>query len=280
MPKIRTLGDRASDQESGSDDDDQNRQGFYVGGSEHSGQQVLGPPGRGGRDRDFAASFFDAAQRAGAEAVTGEDAGRDEVGGPQMQEVRMYMWTNGFSIDDGPLRSFEDPASRTFLENIMQGRIPAELRDLHPGKQVDLRMERKTEEYRAPKPKPFGGAGHRLGAVVPDVVVATSSAASSSTAKPAEDHTAAAQAEVGLEEGAPISQIQARLPSGNRVVGRFNHTHTVGTVRTFLVSAVPELAYSPFQLMTTFPNKVIEDETLTLKDAGLINAVVVVKNIA
>jgi hypothetical protein len=44
-----------------------------------------------------------------------------------------------------------------------------------------------------------------------------------------------------------------------------------------IFSAVPDLAFQPFQLMTTFPNKVIEDENLSLKDAGLLNSVIVVK---
>ena len=31
------------------------------------------------------------------------------------------MYTNGFTIDDGPLRTFDDPASRQFLETITRG---------------------------------------------------------------------------------------------------------------------------------------------------------------
>lgn len=35
--------------------------------------------------------------------------------------VRLNMWENGFSIDDGPLRAIEDPANQQFLTDIMQG---------------------------------------------------------------------------------------------------------------------------------------------------------------
>ncbi|EPB67036.1 hypothetical protein ANCCEY_13875 [Ancylostoma ceylanicum] len=41
--------------------------------------------------------------------------------------------------------------------------------------------------------------------------------------------------------------------------------------------AYPDMAATAFQLMTTFPNKVIDDESVDLKEAGLLNAVVVVK---
>ena len=38
------------------------------------------------------------------------------------------MWQNGFSInDDGGLRSYKDPANKSFLASVMTGRIPNEL---------------------------------------------------------------------------------------------------------------------------------------------------------
>lgn len=49
-------------------------------------------------------------------------------------------------------------------------RIPMELVRLYPGRTIDLRMERKSEPYKAPKPKPFSGHGQRLGDIVPPVL--------------------------------------------------------------------------------------------------------------
>ena len=37
------------------------------------------------------------------------------------------------------------------------------------------------------------------------------------------------------------------------------------------------MAFAPFVLMTTFPNRIIQNEDETIADAGLSNAVVVVK---
>lgn len=46
-------------------------------------------------------------------------------------------------------------------------------------------------------------------------------------------------------------------------------------IRQFLVSARPAMAATEFVLMTTFPNKELTDEDQTLKDANLLNAVIV-----
>jgi UBX domain-containing protein 1 len=62
----RPQGNEHSDGE----DSDEGRQGFFVGGSEHSGQQVLGPNEADRR----AQRLFDAVRRAGAEELTEEEA--------------------------------------------------------------------------------------------------------------------------------------------------------------------------------------------------------------
>ena len=51
----------------------------------------------------------------------------------------------------------------------------------------------------------------------------------------------------------------------------------ISDVRSFVVSSNPESASRPFVLMTTFPNKELSDENLTLSDAKLLNALVVQK---
>jgi UBX domain-containing protein 1 len=321
MPNIATLssvkgkegggggGASVSDSEG---EDGRERQGFYVGGSERSGQQVLGP------GDDAVGRLFNAARRAGAEQMTPEEfeaaAGGSSSSGRSAQvqggvyklgghgvpteavqseqaaeqradpnapiHVRMNVWENGFSVDDGPLRAFDDPQSRPFLEAVTRGRIPPELVQKYPGRRVDIHMERKTSPYVAPKAKPFSGEAYRLGSIVPTVV---DNSQPIPTKEPSVDEAAQllkqAQEEVKLRDGEPTTRIQIRLPSGQRLVGNFNHEHNVEDVRTFIVTAIPSLAFQPFQLMTTFPNKVIENERETLKNADLLNAAIVVKHI-
>jgi len=299
--KGRGSGGHSSDE----DDPSDQRQGFFVGGSERSGQEVLGP---NRNDENIAERLFDAARRAGAEPLTAEEMERHQAGEPQGSRsggirlgtrndttmpnfaprresevvvIRVIFWQNGFSVDDGPLREMSDPDSQVFLRSLQQGTVPLELVAKHRGKKVDLHMERRGTPYVKPKPKPFSGGGQRLGDVVPNVVTVS------------DDTSPAPKVELGTDEGkklleqaqealnvnkaVPSGRIQIRPPSGDRMIGVFNETHTVEDVRTFIVTALPDFAFHPFQLYTVYPNVAITDESQTVKAAGILNAVVAIK---
>ncbi|RCN51802.1 UBX domain protein [Ancylostoma caninum] len=123
-------------------------------------------------------------------------------------------------------------------------------------------MQRRSGPYEPPKLKPFQGAGVRLGAVVPQVVSSAAPSSSSPAAQDSENNLDKAQAGVELDNNSPVTQVQIRLPNGQRVSGKFNHAHTVSVIRNFLVTAYPDMAATAFQLMTTFPNKMSIKEWL------------------
>lgn len=134
-PKFATLGtlndaDSSSDEEQG--------QAFYAGGSERSGQQVLGPP-RKNPIKDYVSEVFRSAQQSGATVDehtphtvssrlyggTGFRLGQSNddtevvasASGATANErhselVVLKLWRQGFSINDGDLRSYEDPTSK------------------------------------------------------------------------------------------------------------------------------------------------------------------------
>lgn len=56
------------------------------------------------------------------EVVPGEEAP------PSPTEVTLRLWQNGFSINDGELRPYNDPVNNEFLSSIRRGEIPPELR--------------------------------------------------------------------------------------------------------------------------------------------------------
>jgi UBX domain-containing protein 1 len=58
-------------------------------------------------------------------------------------------------------------------------------------------------------------------------------------------------------------------------VGKFNHNHCIRDVRAFINRSKPTGAN--YQLCTTFPQKVLTDESQTLAAANLLNSVVVQK---
>ncbi|KAG8333169.1 NSFL1 cofactor p47 [Homalodisca vitripennis] len=243
--------------EIGGSSDEEEGQAFYAGGSEHSGQQVLGP---GKKKKDIVAEMFKSVQEHGAEVVdpksassskrpstftgTGYRLGQSSndtevVSLPQARreshtEVTLKLWKEGFSMDDGPLREYADPANGEFLDYVRRGEVPRELLQNATGGEVHLNMEDHRHEEFLPqktKVKAFGGKGHLLGSPSPTTV---------GTTKPLDEkdklaNEKEAQATVSVDSGAPTTSVQIRLADGSRLVATFNHTHTVGDVRRYIM---------------------------------------------
>ncbi|GFR71884.1 hypothetical protein ElyMa_002103400 [Elysia marginata] len=212
-------------------------------------------------------SFVGAGYRLGE---TPEDtqvvAGHSRPAQQRQVDKKLKLWKNGFSIDDGPLRDFNNPENKLFLDSIAKGEVPQELiREAHGG-EVNLDMEdHRTEEFVKPKVKvkAFSGAGHMLGSPAPAVT---------SSAPPAGDRPAQA---IQVDDTKPVTNVQLRLADGKRLVLKLNHSHRVSDIRQHIMSSNPQYAQANFCLMTTFPNKELTDETQTIEEAKLINAVVV-----
>lgn len=140
--------------DSSSDEEEEQGQAFYAGGSERSGQQVLGPPKKN-PIKDYVSEIFRSAQESGAEVVDphsrhAAQAGSSRGGGsvyagagyrlgmtdhdhtvlpsaapparPQSVEpIIIKLWSNGLSINDGPLRLYDEPENQSFLSSIKKG---------------------------------------------------------------------------------------------------------------------------------------------------------------
>jgi len=295
-------------------DSEEEGQAFYAGGSESSGQQIMGPNRRKVDPNDLVQQIFKAAKEQGAEVVSdpaeamsaigaqprrtlfqgrghrlhqeeGQEVDMEEAGSSGAQAARpervmvvIKFWQNGFSVDDGPLRRYDDPASQEFLNSVNKGEIPRELISNARGAEVHVTLEdHKMEEYIPPKAavKAFQGEGFRLGSPTPDM--AAQAAASIST-NPEQDEKAA-QESVRLDTSRPLTQIQIRLPDGQRLTMKVNTDQTVNRIREYVCTARPPLAATPFLLLnsSSFPQKPITEEDKTIEEAGLKNAVIVVK---
>uniref|UniRef100_A0A8D1Q538 NSFL1 cofactor p47 n=1 Tax=Sus scrofa TaxID=9823 RepID=A0A8D1Q538_PIG len=275
-------------------------QQFYAGGSERSGQQIVGPP-RKKSPNELVDDLFKGAKEHGAVAVERVTKSPGETSKPrpfagggyrlgaapeeesayvagerrrhsgQDVHVVLKLWKSGFSLDNGELRSYQDPSNAQFLESIRRGEVPAELRRLAHGGQVNLDMEdHRDEDFVKPKGafKAFTGEGQKLGSTAPQVL---------NTSSPAQqaENEAKASSSISIDESQPTTNIQIRLADGGRLVQKFNHSHRISDIRLFIVDARPAMAATSFVLMTTFPNKELADESQTLKEANLLNAVIV-----
>ena len=67
-----------------------------------------------------------------------------------------------------------------------------------------------------------------------------------------------------------------------RLLSKWNHTqfscpypfHRIKDIRDFIIQSRPAFATTDFVLVTTFPNKELTDESLTLQEADILNTVI------
>ncbi|GBP50094.1 NSFL1 cofactor p47 [Eumeta japonica] len=298
-PKFGTID--SLHQESSSDEEE--GQAFYAGGSERSGQQIL-DPGKGRKDivtemfksvRERGAVAFDddpgSTSRRQPSAFTGvgyrlgQTSDDHEQVTPssareqdQVHSVRLRLYREGFTVDDGALRLYSDTNNAEFLACIRRGEIPPELSEAAGGGGAEVRVSLEDRRHepcpRQPtKQRAFAGKGHLLGSPTPPTVGATAPVAADASDRAANER--AAQDAVRLDESQPVTAVQFRLADGSRLTGRFNHTHTVSHLRQYIVTAVPAYQLQEFILMTTFPSVELTDDSATLAEAKLLNSVVV-----
>lgn len=91
--------------------------------------------------------------------------------------------------------------------------------------------DHRHEEFLKIKPKlqPFSGKGHTLGSPTPSALSTTPPSEKDSRQSEVE-----AKASVDLDRDQPVTNVQIRLADGTRLLGEFNHTHTVGDIRRYI----------------------------------------------
>ncbi|KAJ9124335.1 hypothetical protein QFC22_001135 [Naganishia vaughanmartiniae] len=178
----------------------------------------------------------------------GEEEEEEDDDEPQVRHLT--FWKDGFSIEDGPLMKYDDPANKEILAAIKAGRAPLSILNVKFGQQVELRVaQRQTEAYQPPpkKPmKPFSGSGNRLGSPASELVgsVASAPAHQPSQGMPgsfgssgqASAHAIVESGGLRLEvdDSKPTTNVQVRLADGTKLVAKLNLDHTIGDIRRFI----------------------------------------------
>ncbi|KAH9992548.1 SEP-domain-containing protein [Russula compacta] len=313
--RFGTLGDD-------SDDGDDEPQNFFAGG-ERSGINVQNPdsaPNVPGRNlmRDLLARALNdrplepepegtGNQGSAAFSGGGYTLGSDDVESTYVPDPNappnpaeetairhLTFWRDGFSVEDGELRAYDDPAQAQVLSEINAGRAPPSILNVLPGQPVEVRVSRRTDEdYVATPLRGFAGSGSRLGGVVPVPETGPGSAPApqvgmpgafpateTSTTTTARSSSRTRDPEsvaprFSVDQTKPTTSIQVRLADGTRMVARVNLTHTVGDLRSFINASRPENNARPYTIGTTFPNRTLDDNSVTIEAAGLLNSVVV-----
>ncbi|KAI0739869.1 ubiquitin-related domain-containing protein [Daedaleopsis nitida] len=309
------IGHAHGDDDDEDEDDRGNRGEDWYAGGERSGISIQNPdrPGAvpgGDRVQELlrrAAEAGPPPSTMGAPAPTsrtffggGHTLGSDEVEStfipdPTVQDAQqeeetairhLTLWRNGFSVEDGELMNHENPAHRQILDEILAGRAPPEIMNVGIDQPVELRIVKRLQQDYIPQArKVFSGQGQRLGSPAPS--------ASSSSTEPANIPGSFPIGNAGgsslpvqrsadnfgtrfeVDQTKPTTSVQIRLADGTRMVARMNLTHTVGDIRNFINASRPENKAREYLMMTTFPNKTLEDDSQTIEAAGLANSVVV-----
>eukprot|EP00270_Netrium_digitus_P016138 TRINITY_DN5750_c0_g1_i1.p1 TRINITY_DN5750_c0_g1~~TRINITY_DN5750_c0_g1_i1.p1 ORF type:complete len:474 (+),score=122.78 TRINITY_DN5750_c0_g1_i1:61-1422(+) len=205
-----------------------------------------------------------------------------EAGGRNRRQHTITFWLNGFTVDDGPLRQFNDPANARFLASLHRGECPEELSPGDPSVGVEVNLVKKQTNWESP-PQPkyvsFSGTSRRLGGGGEGEATeaATASPAVAAEAVGTTTSLSSSSFELKVDESQPVTSIQLRLLDGTRMVARFNVYHTVGDIRRFLVAARPG-SRPDFKLqLMGFPPVVLADNESTIAEAKLEKAVIMQK---
>ncbi|MFQ6646776.1 hypothetical protein Gotur_019556 [Gossypium turneri] len=199
---------------------------------------------------------------------------------PQTVIHNIVFWTNGFTVNDVPLRRLDDPENAHFLENTFSccvnnlvkswcrasesSGVLKNLRVLIKGL-VHVNLIKRNEKY--PEPKKHETKFQGVGTTLSKQVTSTSPLNTAPSPSPG----------LVVEESLPSTSIWLRLADGTRMVAHFNLHNTIGDIHSFIDAFRRESA-TIYQLqMMEFPPKLLVDPTQTVKQAGLINSVVIQK---
>uniref|UniRef100_A0A0V0I064 Putative UBA and UBX domain-containing protein-like n=1 Tax=Solanum chacoense TaxID=4108 RepID=A0A0V0I064_SOLCH len=211
-------------------------------------------------------SFTGAARRLTEEAVPSVPQP------PENATHAITFWRNGFTVDDGPPRSFDDPENASFLESIRKSECPKELEPADRKTHVQFNVTRSEEDCPVPEKRHVSFQGvRRTSGNTSNAAAVESTVVSSFTADPAPS--------VGLvvDQTQPSTSIQVRLADGTRMVSQFNFQHSIRDIRGFINASRPSGSRS-YQLQTVgFPPKELSDLDQTIEQADLANSVVIQK---
>eukprot|EP00300_Choanocystis_sp_HF-7_P041526 c8290_g1_i1.p1 GENE.c8290_g1_i1~~c8290_g1_i1.p1 ORF type:complete len:352 (-),score=62.87 c8290_g1_i1:25-1080(-) len=214
-------------------------------------------------------SFASGGRALGSAGVSGGSSRQDAhpnapiFDDPPIQRTLKFWKDNSFSIDDGERLDLDDPANVAILNQIKNGAVPRQLRDLaKPWREVEVRLVEETTPYQPPPFRAF---------VSPGLALSSNTSPSPNSTELAISETIRSRA-FQLDLSQPTTVISIRFADGSKLNAKFNETHTVGDVYAFVASSN---VTRPFDLLTTFPSEVLRGEHRTILEANLKSAMIV-----
>lgn len=238
MPRIATLHDKKDD----SDDEKDAGNSRYVGGTDGRG---------GGSGLAVLPNSSDLPDDPMGKLAAAAKPG--QAGGSRPKHT-IVMYANGFTVDDGQLRRLDDPLNKPFLQSLVTGVVPTELRDPKGG-DVDLALQdMRGEDFQPKDYYKFSGEGNSL------------------KADDEEDKTGMVSTDASTEipthdESQPTATLRVRLLTGKSLTVKLNTTHTIGQLIAYINGNGG--ADTDYFLMGGYPPQKYLDFEQSLGDAGL-----------
>ncbi|KAG7582853.1 SEP domain [Arabidopsis suecica] len=187
----------------------------------------------------------------------------------QQQEDQPYkvvtstvtIWKNGFTIDDDPFKSLDDPENASFLERITSLESPRLLDPLS----VQVKLIRREGNF-SESPS-FQDVERTL--TEPDSV--STELPTLATSPPP------SMGLLVVDPTAPTTSIQLRLADGTSLVTQFNTHHTIRDLRGFIDASRPDGSKDYELLIMGSPPTPLLDFDQTIEKAGITNSVLVQK---
>eukprot|EP01098_Paradermamoeba_levis_P012015 TRINITY_DN5194_c0_g3_i1.p1 TRINITY_DN5194_c0_g3~~TRINITY_DN5194_c0_g3_i1.p1 ORF type:complete len:313 (-),score=71.88 TRINITY_DN5194_c0_g3_i1:26-964(-) len=215
--------------------------------------------------------FGGQAFKAGHNKLSSEEDNQDH----HQNVVKVSLYKNGFTVGKGELRGYEEPDSLKFFSQLDKGEIPSEIQKQNSAKEILLDLvDLRQQNFSSNKPQytAFSGAGHSLSSSPSS---SSSSSSQSSSSPSASSSSSPSTPSLQLDSSKPVTSVQIRLPDGSRLVGKFNHSHTVQDLKNYIDQIKPQPRQ--YQLLASFSRQVLSEHNQTLEEAGLLNAAVLLQ---
>lgn len=96
----------------------------------------------------------------------GQEHANEGKGGAPKTELKITLYSNGFQIDDGPLREYNIPENQQFMKELNKGYVPKEIQNKYKGGVSVGLSDKRAEEFRPPTPPryvAYSGSGQSMG---------------------------------------------------------------------------------------------------------------------
>ena len=238
----------------GTREDLETRTGAGVSGASSFGGAFVGS------GRTLGSTAAEASAPSAAAEKETADAPSSAADAPQTHVVT--FWSNGFTVNDGPLRAYDDPRNTPFMEAVSKGQCPPELVPANPTTPININLVRKDADYEPP-PEPkyvaFSGAGRTPRRRPAQRRAARDRHSAADPAKGTAEGKTPLSGEWSCDDSKPSAWWGLR--DGSRKVAKFNLTHTVRDVRAFIASAAPAAGDGNYALqLAGFPPERLDDE--------------------